>query len=349
VSTLAPELIRNCRRCGRELNLGALACDHCHALVYSQELDRLADEAKVLEAKGQPRQAREQWLMGLRLLPPNSTQAIWITQHARDLELTNADAEGGHGSQIQSATKPAPRGDDHPWAKRLGPLGPLAIFLAKAKFFISALLKLKFLFSFVAFFGLYWALYGAKFGIGFAVLILIHEMGHYIDVKRRGLPADLPVFLPGFGAYVRWQALGVSLETRAAVALAGPLAGFLASLACAAVWWQTGSLLWAALARTSAVLNLLNLIPVPILDGGHAALALDKGERLTLLATCLILWLSLGESFYIFVALGAGYQAFFAGNFPSHPSVKTTAYFVAVLTAFGLLLRLLPGHGFNMR
>jgi len=241
--------------------------------------------------------------MGLRLLPPNSTQAIWITQHARDLELTTPTPKLGQAAKFNRPPNPSREGRSF-LARRLGPLGPLAIFLAKAKFFISALLKLKFLFSFVAFFGLYWALYGATFGIGFAVLILIHEMGHYIDVKRRGLPADLPVFLPGFGAYVRWQALGVSLETRAAVALAGPLAGFLASLACAAVWWQTGSPLWAALARTSAVLNLLNLIPVPILDGGHAALALDKGERLTVLATCLILWLSLGESFYIFVAIG---------------------------------------------
>ncbi len=337
MSTLAPELIRNCRRCGRDLNLGALVCENCQALVYSQELDRLADEAKVLEAKGQLRQAREQWLMGLRFLPSNSTQANWINQHARDLEQSAAQPAG----QIQ----PAPKSADHPWAKRLGPLGPLAIFLAKAKFFLSALLKLKFLFSFVAFFSLYWALWGPKFGIGFAVLILIHEMGHYIDIKRRGLPADMPVFLPGFGAYVRWQALGVSLETRAAVALAGPFAGFLASLACAVIWLQTGNMLWAALARTSAVLNLLNLIPVPILDGGHAALALSKAERIVLLAACLALWLLLGENFYIFIALGAGYQVFFAGNLPSHPSRQTTLYFIGVLTALGLLLRVLPTHG----
>jgi len=75
-----------------------------------------------------------------------------------------------------------------------------------------------------AFVGVYWSLYGLKFGFGFAVQILVHELGHYIDIKRRGLPADLPVFLPGMGAFVRWQALGVSLETRAAVSLAGPLA-----------------------------------------------------------------------------------------------------------------------------
>jgi len=345
VSTLTPELVRNCRRCGQELNLGSLVCDHCQALVYSQEVDRLAESAKVLEARGQWRQAREQWLLTLRFLPPGSSQANQITQHARDLEDADAQIAAHPSIQMQTASKK----DDHPWAKRLGPLGPLAIFLAKAKFFLSALFKLKFLFSFIAFFGLYWALWGPRFGIGFAVLILIHEMGHYIDVKRRGLPADMPVFLPGFGAYVRWQALGVSLETRSAVALAGPLAGFLAALACAAVWWQTGSPLWAALARTSAFLNLLNLIPISMLDGGHAILALSKAERIAVLVACVALWLTLREGMLILVALGAGYQAFFGGDFPAYPSRKTTAYFIGILAALGLLLSVLPKQVAGMR
>jgi len=56
-------------------------------------------------------------------------------------------------------------------------------------------------------------------------------------------------------------------------------AGFLAAVACAAIWWQTGNPLWAALARAGAFLNLLNLIPIWMLDGGQAALALSKMER----------------------------------------------------------------------
>jgi Zn-dependent protease len=170
-------------------------------------------------------------------------------------------------------------------------------------------------------------------------------MGHFIDIKRRGLPAEMPVFLPGFGAYVRWTALGVSLETRAAISLAGPLAGFLASVGCVLLWWQTGSPLWAALARAGAVLNLLNLIPVWVLDGGQAALALSKTERIILLTACLALWLVLGENMFFLVALGAGYQVFLAGNLPAHPSRGITVYFIAVLTALGVMIRLLPGHG----
>lgn len=308
-------------------------CDKCHALVHSRELERLAEQAKALEGKGDLRQAREQWLMGLRLLPPNSRQANWIQQHARSLDAA--------ADQIQ----PPPETTDNKWAQRLGPVGPIAVVLAKSKVLLAALFKLKFLLSFAAFFGFYWAVFGFKFGIGFAALILIHEMGHFIDIKRRGLPADMPVFLPGLGAYVRWRALGVSAETRAEISLAGPLAGLLAAVACAVLWWQTGNPLWSALARIGAGLNLLNLIPVWMLDGGQAALALSKMERIILLTACLALWLVLGQSMFFLVALGAAYQVFLAGNLPAHPSRLTTLYFVAVLTGLGVMLRLMPGQG----
>jgi Zn-dependent protease len=311
-------------------------CEKCHALVHSEQLDRLASEAKALEAKRDFRMARERWLMGLPLLPPNSRQADWIQSHARSLDAL--------AEQVQ----PQPESENK-WAQKLGPVGPLAVLLAKGKFLLGAVFKLKFLLSFVAFFGFYWAAFGAKFGIGFALLILIHEMGHYIDIKRRGLPADMPVFLPGFGAYVRWQALGVPIETQAAISLAGPLAGFFASVACAAVWYQTKDPLWAALARSGAWLNLLNLIPIWMLDGGHAALALSKMERIILLTACLALWLLLGENLFFLVALGAGYQAFFGGDLPARPSRITTAYFIAVLTALGVIMHLIPGQGFGPR
>jgi Zn-dependent protease len=341
VSSITPELIRNCRRCARELTPGALVCDQCHALVHSEELDRMASEARALEAKGQLRRARERWLAGLHLLPRTSKQYDWIKQHARGLEVTAPGVAGNEG-QISEPT-------DNKWAKRLGPIGPIAILLAKGKTVLFALFKLKFLLSFAAFIGLYWAMWGMKFGIGFAVLILLHEMGHFIDIKRRGLPADMPVFLPGLGAYVRWQAMGVPLETRAAISLAGPLAGFFVAVVCAVLWWQTGNPLWAALARAGAVLNLLNLIPVWVLDGGQAALALSKIQRIILLTACLALWLLLGENVFFLVALGAGYQVFLAGNLPPRPSRAITVYYLAVLTALGLIIHLMPGTGLGVQ
>ncbi len=336
MSTATPTLTRTCRRCTNQLAPGALVCDKCQALVHSDELDRLAAEAKSLENTGDFRGASQQWLAGLPLLPPNSRQADWIAEHARALD------------KLAQQSLPAPPSENK-WAQKLGRFGPFAVLLAKGKFILTALFKLKFLLSFVAFFGFYWAAFGAKFGIGFATLILIHEMGHFIDVKRRGLPAEMPIFLPGFGAYVRWQALGVSVETRAAVSLAGPLAGFLAALACAALWWQTGNPLWAALARAGAFLNLLNLIPVWMLDGGQAVLALSKTERIILLTASLALWLLLGENLFFLVAAGAAYQAFFAKNLPEQSSRATLIYFVAVLAALGVILHLNPGQGFGPR
>jgi Zn-dependent protease len=335
VSPFPPQLIAICARCAHPLVPRALECDQCHALVHAEQLDQLAKEAKKLESKGELHMARDRWLSGLPLLPRASKQADWIQAHARELESkTNA-----------KLTAPPPENN---WAKRLGPVGVLALMLAKAKTILLFAFKLKFLLSLAAFIGVYWTLYGPKFGIGFALLILVHEMGHFVDVKRRGLPAEMPVFLPGFGAYVKWQALGVSLETRAAVSLAGPLAGCIASVACALVWWKTGDPVWAALARSSAWLNVLNLIPVWMLDGGQAAQALGRSERLLLLTGSLALWLVFRENVLILVALGAGYRVFIR-DAPSHPSRFILAYYIAVLAALTLVLWMMPGHGFGTR
>jgi Zn-dependent protease len=320
--TTSPDLIRNCRRCSRELPPGALVCENCHALVHSEQLDHIAAEAKTLEEKGDLRQAREQWLSGLRLLPPTSKQAQWIEDHVRSL-----DALVSPGSAPLSGTNVMVQDKRKPWQRKL--------------------LSLGFLLSFLAFAAIYSSASGAQFGIGFAVLILIHEMGHYVDIRRRGLPADMPIFLPGLGAYVRWRALGVPLETRAAISLAGPLAGFLAAAACALLWLKTHDPYWIVLARVGAALNLLNLIPVWILDGGHAALALSKGERVTLLISSLGLWIALRENALLLVAAGAAYRAFMAKDLPARPSWVTTAYFIGVVTALAVILHVLPGHGFG--
>jgi Zn-dependent protease len=308
-----------CKRCSREVAPSALVCEQCHTLVHSDELERLAAEAKSLENAGESRLAREKWIAAIALLPPASKQAEWIKQHVQALDAQSA----------QPLTRAVPDVRGRP---------PM-----------TARVKWTSLLSFLAFVAIYSKASGVTFGIGFAVLILIHEMGHFIDIKRRGLPADMPVFLPGLGAYVRWQALGVSLETRAAVSLAGPLAGFLAALACAGLWWQTGNPLWASLARVGAILNLLNLIPVWVLDGGQAALALSKMERVALLIASLGLWLALGQRLYLLVALGAAYRAFFAADLPPHPSRATTIYYVVVLIALGVIIKRMPGQGLGLR
>src|SRR5947207_3332903 len=179
--------MERCDRCSQLLSAGMLACPQCHTLVHGEELERLSSSAKALESEDDFRSAREVWLKALPLLPYDSLQAEWIRGHIYKLDLV-----GDSGA----AAKPR-----YEWAKKLGPLGPVIVVLAKSKVLLS-LFKLKFLLSLGAFLGFYWTMFGARFGIGFVILIFIHEMGHYIDIRRRGLSAEMPTFLPGFGAFV---------------------------------------------------------------------------------------------------------------------------------------------------
>jgi Zn-dependent protease len=325
LSTLGPQLTRTCPSCGSDLPLGALACPKCHALVHGRELDALAREARALESRSDFGAARDAWNRSLTMLPPDSRQAEWIRNKLRSL-------------QVASAEPPKPQSA---WVRRLGPLGPLALVLLKAKGLLAAIFKLKFLFSLFSFVALYWALFGWRFGLGFSASILIHELGHYIDIKRRGWPAEMPVFLPGLGAYVRWQAMGVTLEQRAQVSLAGPLAGWVVAAACTLLYYRSGNPLWSALGRTGAVLNILNLIPVWALDGGQAAYALARPERLLLLAAALGLWLFSGETIFFFVAAGTVWRLF-TKDTPSQSSWSSLVYYTAVLAALAVVLRALP-------
>ena len=320
--------VQPCSRCGRELPPGALACSFCHALVNAEELYRLTANATALEEKRDFQAARELWSNGLQLLPPDAKQAVWIRDHLRDLQAVETSPQDEHGSGN--------------WLRRSGPIGAVLLLLLKGKSLL-ALFKLNFLISLFAFVGFYWTLYGKAFGIGFAVLILIHEMGHFIDVKRRGLPADMPVFLPGFGAYVRWQALGVSLPTRAAVSLAGPLAGLIASAACLAIWRYSGNGLYAALAHASAWLNLLNLVPLWVLDGGQAVKALNKNNRVALLVATIVIWALSRQNMLLLVAGGAVWQSF-DKNPPAVPSRNTLVYFIVVLALLSLVMMAVPAQ-----
>jgi len=294
--------------------------------VHADELTRIKAEATAHEEAGEFRLARDSWLKALELLPPEARQAEWVRKHAESLEV---------GSQTSS-----PGVKTHDWARKFGPLAPIAIALAKGKA-LFAIFKFKFLLSFAAFLWFYAILYGGYFGIGFAALILIHEMGHFIDVKRRGLSADMPIFLPGFGAYVKWRALGVPAETRAFVSLAGPLAGWIASAACALIWWKTGAGIWAALARASVWLNVLNLIPIWILDGGQAIAAMNKAERISLVTIGVALSLLLSEGIFFLVAGGACYRLF-THDFPPQPSRRVTAYYLGVLVLLAFVMWTLP-------
>lgn len=203
-----------------------------------------------------------------------------------------------------------------------------------------------FVISFALFIAFESAYAGIAFGFGFSVLILVHEFGHFVDVKRRGLKADLPVFLPGIGAFVRLKTTAITKEVRAGVSLAGPFAGFLSAVACAAIWYATGNKYWAALAQSAAWLNVVNMTPVWVLDGGQAASALGRVHRFAILVLAVAAWRFTGESVFFVVAAGALYRAF-SKDVPEEPSQSAAAYFIALMALLAAVMYYVPGTGFG--
>jgi Zn-dependent protease len=122
-------------------------------------------------------------------------------------------------------------------------------------------------------------LYGDwRFGLGFVLLILVHELGHFLEARRQGLHVTLPRFRPLFGAYVLHE-LNLSPWRNALIALAGPFAGGLGAVAAWAVGSAHDSQLLLQLAYWGFLLNAANLLPVGILDGGAIFRAISQTWR----------------------------------------------------------------------
>jgi Zn-dependent protease len=129
--------------------------------------------------------------------------------------------------------------------------------------------------TFAVFVGGYALSFGWGFAVGFALLLLIHEMGHVIQLRREGVRASAPVFIPFLGAMVAMKDMPRNAYVEAKVGLAGPILGTAASFVVLAVAAHTDSDLLRAVAYTGFFLNLFNLIPVVPLDGGRAVGALS--------------------------------------------------------------------------
>ena len=161
-------------------------------------------------------------------------------------------------------------------------LGPIAVaviaFASKAKAILLLLPKIKVLSTSatmlvsIAAYSLIW---GWSFAAGFVILLLVHEMGHVIQLRREGIEASAPMFIPFMGAFVAAKSMGDDAGAEARVGLAGPVLGSLACLVPLAIWQATGNEFWQALAFVGFFLNLFNLLPVLPLDGGRAMAALS--------------------------------------------------------------------------
>ena len=150
------------------------------------------------------------------------------------------------------------------WRARISKItGPIvAVVLALLKFSF-VLVKFASIFIAVAAYALIW---GWKFAIGVVVLIFVHELGHYIEAKREGLHPKLPVFIPFLGAYVAYTR-GHPWQT-VRVAIAGPILGGAAAFVMYLLAQSRDSDFLYALAYFGFFLNLFNMIPFGIFDGG---------------------------------------------------------------------------------
>jgi Zn-dependent protease len=167
--------------------------------------------------------------------------------------------------------------------KRIGSaLAALGLLIAnlgaKAKLLLFALPKLK-LFStsasMLVSIAAYQLIFGWLFSIGFVVLLLLHELGHVFQLRREGIKASAPMFIPFMGAVISAKSMGDDAGAEARVGLAGPILGSIATLVPLGIWLATGSDFWRALAFIGFFLNLFNLLPLVPLDGGRAMAALS--------------------------------------------------------------------------
>jgi Zn-dependent protease len=159
-------------------------------------------------------------------------------------------------------------------------IGAAALFiLAQGKWIISLLKFGKFggvFLSMLLSIGAYAILFPWSFAIGFVVLILIHEMGHVIAAKQRGLPVSAPVFIPFIGAMINMKRHPRDAVTEAYVAFGGPVLGTVGALLTFGLAWYFDSPLLYHLAQVGFLINLFNLIPIHPLDGGRIATAVSR-------------------------------------------------------------------------
>jgi Zn-dependent protease len=269
-----------CRGCGAEIAASFLDCPVCHRLVHGAELTRLAAEARQAEEQGDLTTALGTWRKTLELLPSGTTQRATIEGQMQKL-----------GAMIDGRA-PRPAKDGRQGGKAAGVIagtgaaGAMLIkfkallvpVLANAKFLLLGLFKLPTLLSMMVF-----AQVGGGghlgFWIGLTAAIYVHEIGHVATLRRYGIEASAPMFVPGLGALVRMKQYPTDAHEEARTGLAGPLWGLFASAVALGLGVAIGSPTALFVASTSASINVFNLIPVWQLDGSRGLKALSTFER----------------------------------------------------------------------
>jgi Zn-dependent protease len=240
-----------------------------------------------------------------------------------------------------------PAGEAWSWAKRLlAPLVAVGLLLTKFKGFLLLLLKAKFVgtaLTMVVSVGAYALLFPVWFAVGFVILIWIHEMGHVLQLRREGIPASAPMFVPFLGAFVAMKQMPKDALAEARVGLAGPVLGSLGALGAWGIYELTQEPLFLGLAYVGFFLNLFNLLPMLPLDGGRAVGALSPVFWLVGLVALVALVVVSPNPILILIALLGGmelWRRWRARNTPegrAYYKVEPQHRLLVALAYFGLI------------
>ncbi len=196
--------------------------------------------------------------------------------------------------------------------KRLvAPLAALGVLLVKFKGLLLLVFKVKFLgtaLTMLVSVGAYALLFPVWFAVGFVVLIWVHEMGHVLQLRREGIRASAPMFIPFIGAFVAMKQMPKSALAEARVGLAGPVLGTLGSLGALGIYATNHNPLFLGLAYVGFFLNLFNLLPMLPLDGGRAVGALSPAFWLLGIVGMVALLFVMPNPIIIFIAVLGGME-----------------------------------------
>ncbi len=132
------------------------------------------------------------------------------------------------------------------------------------------------LISLVVSFGGYAIFYGPWFAVALVTMIFVHEMGHVLEIRRQGMQASAPVFIPFLGAAIFQRSHPTDALKQAQIGIAGPIAGTIGATAAFALYGTTHSDVLLIAALIGFYINLFNLIPVWQLDGAWILAPVSK-------------------------------------------------------------------------
>ena len=326
---LTPETRRTCVRCSTELSALALVCPSCSALVHRERLEDLAARASSAATAGDRATARALWEEARTLVPAQSEQYAQIGARLAALADDPPPSSSATGTRQSSGS----------WWTR-GAAAAVAIgvlLIGKLKFLLLGLTKLSTFASMFGFIAVYWSIHVWPLAVGMAGSIYIHEMGHVAMLRRLGIHAGAPLFIPGVGAFVMLKEHITDPIVDARIGLAGPVWGLGAAVASWLTYVATGAPIWLAITELTGFLNLFNLIPIWQLDGSRGFHALSRQERWVVISVIgLALWLT-GVGVLWLVAAVALFRTVRGEAGPGHSQTLLT--FVGLVLALSWFAR----------